>query len=63
MGANLRDWALECTRWMLAGHDESHNLREADEVANWENIFYKQRRVKDDGFSCTSPRSKMNPPA
>lgn len=51
MRADLREWALDRTGWMLPGSDEAHDLREAGEAENRERVFYKERRVKDDdGF-------------
>lgn len=51
MRADLREWALDRTGWMLPGSDEAFDLREVGEVANWDRVFYKERRGKDDdGF-------------
>ena len=48
---DLREWALDRTGWMLCGSDTLHDLREADEAACWDRVFYKERWVKDaDGF-------------
>lgn len=51
MKADLREWALERTGWLLSGSEDLHDLREVDEVANWERVFFKERWVVgDDGF-------------
>lgn len=51
MKADLREWALERTGWLLSGSQDLHDLREVDEVANWERVFFKERWVvDDDGF-------------
>ena len=48
---DLREWALGKTGWMLCGSDALYDLREADEVAYWDRVFYKERWIKDtDGF-------------
>jgi transposase len=46
MPAYLKDWALERTGWKLGKGKKTYDLREADEVAHWEDIFYKERWVK-----------------
>lgn len=51
MKAEMREWALERTGWLLSGSEDLHDLREVDEVANWERVFFKERWVVgDDGF-------------
>ena len=51
MKADLREWALDRTGWMLPGSDATYDLREVGEVANWDRVFYKERWGKDDdGF-------------
>lgn len=51
MKADLREWALDRTGWMLPGSDAAYDLREVGEVENWERVFYKERWAKDDdGF-------------
>lgn len=51
MKADLREWALDRTGWMLPGSDRAYDLREVGEVENWERVFYKERWAKDDdGF-------------
>ena len=51
MKADLREWALDRTGWMLPGSDGAYDLREVGEAENWERVFYKERRAKDDdGF-------------
>ena len=51
MKADLREWALDRTGWMLPGSDALFDLREVGEAENWERVFYKERWAKDDdGF-------------
>ena len=51
MRADLREWALDRTGWMLPGSDGLYDLREVGEVENWERVFYKEKWAKDDdGF-------------
>lgn len=51
MRADLREWALDRTGWMLPGSDGVYDLREVDEVASWDRVFYKERWARDDdGF-------------
>ena len=51
MRADLREWALDRTGWMLPGSEAEYDLREVGEVDNWDRVFYKERWGKDDdGF-------------
>lgn len=51
MKADLREWALDRTGWMLPGSDTLFDLREVGEAEMWERVFYKERWAKDDdGF-------------
>lgn len=52
MKGELKDWALGRDGWRLSGSDEIYHLHEVDEVKHYNDIFHKERWVKDDdGFS------------
>ena len=46
MPAYLKAWALDRTGWRIGESKKTYDLREVDEVAHWEDIFYKKRWVK-----------------
>ena len=51
MKAYLQRWALDNTGWTLPGKEIPYDLQTLDEDDFWDDIFYKQRWVKDDdGF-------------
>lgn len=46
MPVYLKAWALDRTGWRIGESKKTYDLREVDEVAHWEDIFYKERWVK-----------------
>lgn len=48
MKGYLRTWALDCTGWRLPGGGKCYDLSSLDEEEDRENIFYKERWVKED---------------
>ena len=46
----LIDWALEPKGWNLAGSTKSYNICELDEEKYKDEIFYKERWIKEDGL-------------
>lgn len=51
MKGELKTWALDRDGWRLCGQDKTYHLHEVDEVAHYDDIFYKERWIKNnDGF-------------
>lgn len=46
----MKAWALDPTGWKLAGSNETFNLNELDEVADYKKIYSKERWIKEDEF-------------
>jgi transposase len=46
----LKEWALEPKDWRLAGSTKNYDICELDEEKYKEEIFYKERWIKEDGL-------------
>ncbi|HHW36581.1 MAG TPA: IS1634 family transposase [Bacillales bacterium] len=46
----LKEWALEPKGWRLAGSTKNYDICELDEEKYKEEIFYKERWIKEDGL-------------
>lgn len=46
----LKKWALDPEEWHLANSTKTYDIRELDEKVHKDNIFYKERWVKEDGL-------------
>ena len=47
---HLKAWALDPTGWKLSGSNETFNLNELDEEADYKKIYSKERWIKEDEF-------------
>ncbi len=47
---NLKEWSLDPTGWRLSGTNETFTLNELDEKKHFNNIYYKERWIKEDGL-------------
>lgn len=48
---DLREWALDRSGWKLFDDGAEYHLHEIDEVARYDDVFYKERVIKDEaGF-------------
>lgn len=46
----LKKWALDPEGWYLASSTKTYDIRELDEEVHRDNIFYKERWIKEDGL-------------
>lgn len=46
----LKKWALDPKGWYLASSTKTYDIRELDEEVHRDNIFYKERWIKEDGL-------------
>lgn len=47
---HLREWALDPKGWHLVGNNKTFDISDLDEQAHSENIFFKERWIKENGL-------------